>query len=433
MTLLPKQRIRSLFTIFILLLAVSITGAEGNDKRSVSVRIESVAFADPAIAAHSFGYQPVYLYQETPEISNPLYQVLPDLPFLPPFVQGVISFAWVALIHILVTFGFITFLAFLLSAVSESYWVSGLRKKILDHPDEGGYTVWRAVLFGMASLPVRKRIFAQAKELLIQGVSKAGVLAYLFSAQSILLFMLLFITELNGPQPALGLLIAVAVAVTLLAYLVRFLPDEQWSSIRERAEVTFRENSEEILVFSGLSGSAWQRLRKSLSGLIRSLWAPILYGCLGIGLFLAWGYTDAAFSLQESRGVLSQIINTGAGLAFSFTLGAPLIGNAMFAAGMWKGLFITYSGLIAFYLGTMVMPFTIHRYFDLFGYETGRKIIKWLVAAIVTGALAATAWWWGLDSFAELLGIREWIESIIHSTLRPNDVPWFHRWFTPGL
>jgi len=433
MTLLLKQRIRSLFVIFIFLLVVSITGAEGKDKSNAPARIESVAFADPAIAAHSFGYQPVYLYQEIPEISDPLYQVLPDLSFLPPFVQSVISFAWVALIHILVTFGFITALAFLLSAFSEAYWVGGLRTKLLDHPNEGGYTVWRAVLFGIASLPVRKRIFAQAKELLIRNVSKAGVLVYLFSAQSILLFMLLFITELNGPQPALGLLVAVAVGILLLSWLVRFLPDDQWKAIRKRAEVTFRENGEETLLFTGLSGSAWQRLRKSLSGLIRSLWAPILYGCLGIGLFLAWGYTDAAFSLQESRGVLSQVINTGAGLVFSFTLGAPLIGNAMFAAGMWKGLFITYSGLIAFYMGTMVMPFTIHRYFDLFGYESGRKIIKWLITAIVTGALATTAWWWGLDSLAELLGIRDWIESIIHSTLRPNDVPWFHRWFAPGL
>jgi len=419
---------------FLILSLILFTGLFLNNSNVCANQLENQHFpADQRITV-DVTLTPVSISeQEIPEISDPLYQVIPDLPFLPPFIQSVIEFAWVALVHILVTFGFITALAFLLSALSESYWAERFRKRLLARPDNGMETIWLAVQLGFFSIPNRRRIFAQAKELLINGVSKAGVLAYLFSAQSILVFMLLFIIELNGPQPAIGLIIAVATGVLLLSQAVKLLPDELWDKAREHSGETFYENNEKSLVFTGTTGSFWRRIWKSLKGQFHSVWAPVLYGCLGIGFFLALGYTEAAFSLQESRGVTSQLLNTGAGLFFSFSLAAPLIGNALFAAGLWKGLYITYAGLMAFYLGTMVMPFTIHRYLDLFGYEVGRKVIKWLVTAIIAGALAATAWWWGLDRLAELLGIREWIESVIHSTLRPNDVPWFHRWFAPGL
>ena len=120
------------------------------------------------------------------------------------------------------------------------------------------------------------------------------------------------------------------------------------------------------------------------------------------------------------------------GLLLAYVTGAPLVGNALFAAGLWKAEFITYSGLSAFYLGTLVMPFVLPRYFALLGVELGRKVVVWLVVALLAGALVATAWWWGLDWLAGTVGLRELIETLIHSTLRPNDVPWFHHWFQPS-
>ena len=128
-----------------------------------------------------------------------------------------------------------------------------------------------------------------------------------------------------------------------------------------------------------------------------------------------------------------QLGNAAVGLLLAWMTGAPLVGNALFAAGLWKAEFLTYAGLSAFYLGTLVMPFAFPRYLVLFGVELGRRVLIWLVVAILAGALAATAWWWGLDWLAGLVGLREWFEAFTASTLRPNDVPWFHHWFAPGI
>jgi len=49
--------------------------------------------------------------------------------------------------------------------------------------------------------------------------------------------------------------------------------------------------------------------------------------------------------------------------------------------------------------------------------------------AILVGALVATAWWWGLDGLLGLVGLHDWFAHLTHSTMRPNDVPWFHHLF----
>ena len=170
-----------------------------------------------------------------------------------------------------------------------------------------------------------------------------------------------------------------------------------------------------------------------MAGQAYALWWPFLFGLLGVGFFLAVGQSSAEVSLQGSRGPLLQLANAGAGLLLAWVTGAPLVGNALFAAGLWKAQIVTYSGLSAFYLGTLVMPFTLARYYDLFGVELGRRILRRLALSILVGALAATAWWWGLDGLAGLVGLREWVEAFTASTLRPSDVPWFHHWFAPGL
>lgn len=51
-----------------------------------------------------------------------------------------------------------------------------------------------------------------------------------------------------------------------------------------------------------------------------------------------------------------QLGNGGRGFLLAYVTGAPLVGNALFAAGLWRPEFVTYAGLSAFYLGTLVMP-----------------------------------------------------------------------------
>ena len=155
----------------------------------------------------------------------------------------------------------------------------------------------------------------------------------------------------------------------------------------------------------------------------------ILKGMIGIGFFLALGQSPAYFTLQGTRGPWVQLGNAVAGLLLAYVSGAPLVGNALLAAGLWKASFISYAGLTAFYLGTLVMPFALPRYVDLFGLDVSKRLLGWMVGAILMSALVATAWWWGLDWFAGVVGLRDLFEALSHSTLRPNDVPWFHHWF----
>jgi len=346
-----------------------------------------------------------------------------------PFVESMLQWARLTGGHFIFMFWWIWGLAAVLTALSESFWIRGQLRRVLERPDDGWGTVWRAVVLGVLSPPSRTRIFRQARELLARGVSPAGVMAYLVSAQTLFIWLLIFIVELDGPQPVIGQVVAVGVALAVLLYGLGRTPEQLWQSARENAA---REFPDPVTAPIARGGPVWARLPMSLGGQAYSLWWPMVFGLLGVGFFLALGQSAAYVSLQGSKGPLVQVGNAAVGLLLAFVTGAPLVGNALLAAGLWKPEFITYAGLSAFYLGTMVMPFVLPRYFELLGIELGRKVVVWLVVALLAGALVATAWWWGLDWLAGTVGVRDAIEAWLGSTLRPNDVPWFHHWFQPS-
>lgn len=104
-----------------------------------------------------------------------------ETDLLPRFVKNMLWWTGFMVFWVLIGFGAVFVLGLFLTGLSEAYWIDGLRKDLLDHPDQGRYTVWKAIKLGFASAPSRRRIFAQAKELLAIGVSRSGIMAYLFS------------------------------------------------------------------------------------------------------------------------------------------------------------------------------------------------------------------------------------------------------------
>ncbi|MFQ5890462.1 MAG: hypothetical protein ACE5JR_10480 [Gemmatimonadota bacterium] len=349
---------------------------------------------------------------------------------MPPFIASILHWASVTGRHFGIMFWWVWLSAVVATAVSESFLVEGRLRRLLERPTDGWRTVWLAAQFGVLSPPSRSRIFRQAKELLARGVSPAGVMAYLVSAQSLLIWMLFFIVGLDGPQPMIGQLVAVGTALAVLSYGLRRTPERLWELARQSAAQGSARSRNKAPI--ARRGPVWARLGLSAGGQVYSLWWPMLFGLVGIGFFLALGQSSAYLSLQGAKGPLVQLGNGGVGLLAAYVTGAPLVGNALFAAGLWKPEFVTYAGLSAFYLGTLVMPFVFPRYLALLGVGLGKQVLGWLIVAILAGALAATAWWWGLDWLAGVLGVRESFEALTHSTLRPNDVPWFHHWFQPS-
>lgn len=349
------------------------------------------------------------------------------------FVAEMWTWARLTALHFLLMFWWLWLGALVLTALAEAFWAEGLRRRLLERPNDGWRTTWRAVQLGVLSPPSRSRIFDHAEDLLALGVSREGVLAYLVSAQSLLVWLLLLIVALNGPQPVLGQVVAVAVLLLGLGRFARRSSDDLWKKARQRAAGTGDGSPTEEASPSARPGPALSRVAGSVGGQVVSLAWPLLYGLVGVGFFLALGQSEAYVSLQGTRGPVAQIGNALVGLIVAFVTAAPLVGNALFGAGLWKPEFVTYAGLEAFYLSTLVMPFVLPRYRALFGAELGRRIVGRLVVGIFVGALAATAWWWGLDGLAGLLGVREPIQEFLGSTLRPNDVPWFHHWFAPDI
>lgn len=347
---------------------------------------------------------------------------------MPPFLEEALYWSWATAGHFVLMFWWIWLAAIVVTAVAEARSNDRFRRRLIEAPEEGWRTVGVAVVLGILSPPSRRRIFRQARELLAEDVSRAGVLAYLVSAQSLLVWFLFLVVALSGPQPVFGQAVAVAVLLGILLPLAARTPDGMWDEARDRARDGLAET-----VPTARSGTVASRMAKSIGGQAVSLAWPLVFGVLGVGFFLALGQSSAYVSLQGAKGPLVQLGNAGVGLLVAWVTGAPLVGNALFGAGLWKPEFVAYAGLVAFYLGTMVMPFALPRWYALLGPELGLRVAGRLAVAIVVAALAAAAWWWGLDGLAGLLGVRGPIEELLGSTLRPNDVPWFHHWFAPGL
>ena len=217
---------------------------------------------------------------------------------MPPFIESVLQWATLTGGHFIFMFWWILGLAVVLTALSESFWVRGRLRRLLERPDDGWGTVWRAVVLGVLSPPSRSRMFLQARELLASGVSPAGVMAYLVSAQALFIWLLVLIVELNGPQPVIGQVVAVGAALAVLLYGLRRTPERLWRAARESAA---KELPHTVTPPIARRGPVWARLPMSLVGQVYSLWWPMVFGLLGVGFFLALGQSTAYISLQGSK------------------------------------------------------------------------------------------------------------------------------------
>jgi hypothetical protein len=110
------------------------------------------------------------------------------------------------------------------------------------------------------------------------------------------------------------------------------------------------------------------------------------------------------------------------------------VGNIFVASWLWKTEFLTYAGVVGFFLSTVVHPDTIGAYRQLFGTALTCRIVFILLGSAVLAALAVTAMWYVLAGVTSLLGVRTFIEQVIlTSSITPSTVPWFHELFKPTI
>lgn len=165
---------------------------------------------------------------------------------------------------------------------------------------------------------------------------------------------------------------------------------------------------------------------------VKVLFIPLLLGLFLGGFLAAWGDTEGFFDLHPGGGMLGQILNAIIGpILGGFAFMVP-VGNILVASWLWKTEFLTYAGVVGFFLATVVHPDAVGAYRRLFGAALTLRIVLILLGSAVLASLAVTVMWHVLSSLASLLGVRTFIEqTILTSSITPSTVPWFHELFKP--
>ncbi len=340
------------------------------------------------------------------------------------FSQLALQIGKLTVVHLTVMFWYLTLAPFLISPFLQVLFRDGRRTKLLHSLDRGQRSVLAAAVLGFCSPPGRSKSFADAQRLFAEGVSPLAVLTYLVSTHSLLVYFVFLIPAMNGPQPLLGLGLGGVIVVVFLAVYTRTIPAEEWEAARDRLAAT--EPAETP------ARNRWLASAQHLYGDVRSLGWPLLYGLALGALVAAWGLGSGFFSIAGDRGAIAQLGNAVAGVTMAAAFMVPSVGNVLVGGWLWKAEFFTYSGLMAFYMGVLTKPFAYREYRRLFGRRLGRRVYGAMALSIIVSAGAITSFWYGIDGLAGAIGVREWAEGVLGSTIRPSAVPWFHTLFQGG-
>lgn len=336
------------------------------------------------------------------------------------FIQSSLFYAKWYLLHLTLMFWWVFFPPLLFSPLFQKY--SG---RILDMRAEGWLSPF---ILGMASSPSRRDNVQRMIRFVSGGASPSRALAFFLSSHNLTAYFFFWISATIGPQPMIGLYLAAGLAAVLTAQVFLRLGWEQ-----ELAASTFRQDPVTPSAVAHYEG--WLH---HLGRDVRSLWLPFLVGIVGGGIIAAWGLSDAFFSLPEILGIKADGITGQMAGAFIGSLLSGLTfmvpgGNILVGAWLWKTHFLPYAGLLSFWLGSVLHPFTLAELFRFWGRQGGLKVVLTLWASAAAAALAVTTFWYGVDGLAAALGIKTVLtKHILGAPILPSRVPWFHIWFRPS-
>ncbi len=333
-------------------------------------------------------------------------------------------------------FPLLTYNAFLGSALLQAFVYLGQKARILTHPGTDRPSVLSAIVLGITGPPDWRSNLATFQELLRHGVPLPTAFVYLISSYNLTLYFFLLITVNNGPQITLGHVLAVLLMITFVQQGFRwFIPETLWQQALSQS--TDRPISEDTSValngkvrFKPLRG--WLDVIRFLGRDVKMLFVPILLGILLGGFLAAWGRSESFFDLHLGEGVVGHLVNAIIGpLLGIITFMVPVL-NIFVASWLWKTEFVTYAGLVGFFVATVLHPDTVGVYRRLLGKALTFRIVLLLFGSAVLAALIVTAMWYLLAGLASLVGVRTFIEeTLLTSSIIPSTVPWFHELFRP--
>ncbi len=328
-------------------------------------------------------------------------------------------------------FPLLTYGAFLGSAVLQAFFYLERKAQVLTHPGADRPSTVSAIILGLTSPPDWRSNLATFQELLQHGVPLPTAFVYLISSYNLTIYFFLLIMVNNGPQITLGHIIAVLLMIAFVQQGFQwFIPEKLRQQTLPRS--TDRPiSSEDTMVLN------WKARLESLRGWldairflgrdVKVLFVPLLLGVLLGGFLAAWGRTESFFDLHLGGGILGQVVNAVIGPILGIiTFMVPVV-NIFVASWLWKTEFVTYTGLVGFFLATVLHPDTVGVYRRLLGRTLTFRIVLLLFGSAVLSALIVTAMWYLLAGLAALIGIRTFIEdTILSSSITPSTVPWFH-------
>lgn len=333
-------------------------------------------------------------------------------------------------------FPLMTYGAFLASALLQAFLYPEWKARILTYPGVDRLSSLSAIALGITGPPDWRSNLETFQELLKRGVPPPTAFTYLISSYNLTIYFFLFIMVNNGPQITLGHTIAVLLMIVFVRQGFKwFISERLWDqALSQAVERPTTEVAGVAPTWKARLGSlrGWLEAVRFLARDVKVLFIPILLGLLIGGFLAAWGYTGSFFDLRLGGGVLGQLTNAVIGPILGIvTFMVPVL-NIFVGSWLWKTEFLTYAGLIGFFLATVLHPDTVGVYRRLFGRTLTFRIVPVLLGSAAVASLITTAMWHGLASLASLLGIRTFIErSILTASITPSTVPWFHELFKP--
>ena len=278
-----------------------------------------------------------------------------------------------------------------------------LRRRTLE-AQEPLHAVVAALGMGATHSPRRSTALATAGELLRAGAAPATVMAYLIATHTMVVYYIAFLTLLLGIEFAAGQVVGALFMTALMAITCRYvIPSELWEAARQQGRTAsnpYSGNPADTAIGGRLHASGlavpieggWVELVRILGREVRFFLGPLIIGVLLGGFILAGGlepwWVEGAYLL--GGGWAADVLNALAAPFIAALVWLGPVANLPVASNLFKSSALTYPGLVAFLLASVIHPRNIIFYRKTFGLRLSWYLVGAFFSSTVLSGLLVT-------------------------------------------